>query len=118
MNILLPTHRDRLFATGQVYLNEYNSTREASELARLHKTRGSIEAATLMQCIAHGVTECGQLVRTAARICGSSERMVWNILLENRGGDPEQHLWFEKMTIPYARQFVLHEETLLMGAVQ
>lgn len=109
MNTLLATHRDRLLAHGQTYLNEFKSTRQASSLARLHRARGAVEAAALMQCIAHGVTESGQLIATAARVCGSSERMVWNILVENCGSDAERHLWDQKMAIPLANQFVLHK---------
>ena len=85
MNITLPAHRDRLFAIGRAYVSEFNAAREPSELARLHKTRGSVEAATLMNCIAHGVTDYSQLLAAAGRISGSSQRMLWNILLENSG---------------------------------
>lgn len=112
------TDRNRLFAMGQVYVDEFNSTLKASNMARLHKMRGGVEAATLMHCIAHGVTDYNQLINTATRICGSSNRMVWNILLENRGDDPERHLWYEEGTLAYARKFVLHKEATLLKAAQ
>ena len=118
MNITMPAYRERLFANGTAYLQEYLRTHSPSETARFHKQRGVVEAAAIMTCIANGVTDRDQLIETAARISGTSVRMLNTMLHENSGHDPKRHLWFEEVSIPFAGHFALHEATLLMRAVQ
>lgn len=118
MNTDLCTYRDRLFTNGKAYLQEYLRNHSPSDTARFHKTRGVVEAAAIMTCIANGVTDRDQLIETAARISGTSTRMLNSILHENCGHDPSRHLWFEEVSIPFASHFALHGEASLMRSVQ
>ena len=113
MDIQLCTYRDRLFTNGRAYLQEYLRAHSASDTARFHKTRGVVEAAAIMACIANGVADMEQLIETAARISGAGKRMLHSILRENCGNDPERHLWFEDWPTPAECRFVLHNSASL-----
>ncbi|KXU29482.1 hypothetical protein A0J57_23160 [Sphingobium sp. 22B] len=118
MNLALTTYRHRLSTNGRTYLQEYLRSHSPSDTARFHKTRGVVEGAAIMTCIANGVTDRDQLIETAARISGTSIRMLNTILHENSGHDPMRHLWFEEVSIPFTSHFALHGEAALKKAVQ
>jgi len=53
-----------------------------------------------MACLTNGIVARNELVDTAARMCGSSRKMVRIILEEYCGRDVRQHFWFEQMIAP------------------
>lgn len=71
-----------------------------SDEALIHGARGAAEASAIMACLTNGIVARDELVGAAARMCGSSRRMVRIILEEYCGRDVRQHFWSEQRIAP------------------
>ena len=96
----LRAYKNIIVENSRNYWAHFRKFGDHCDEALVHGARGSAEASAIMACLTNGIVAKDELVDAAARMCGSSRKMVRIILEEYRGRDVRQHFWFEQMIAP------------------
>jgi len=96
----LTEYKSIIVKNARNYWEHFRAYGTHSDEAVVHGARGAAEAGAIMACLSNGVIARSELVDAAARMCGSSRRMVRIILEEYCGRDVSQHFWFEQRIAP------------------
>jgi hypothetical protein len=98
----LAPHREALFNKGQIYLDQNLRDDGPSIDAILANSSGSLEVGAIGACLRSGILTLDEVLATASRSIGVSDKRIARFLRKYEGRDPVQHLWYQAQPPVYA----------------